>query len=739
LPALFMRRDGSEEQIFQPTAQDTAMSATTIHSIGNPTKEAQFLAPGTHQRADVKGKAKGQGTLPAKGPTKIAPKGRAAELASTVDAAAPTAGDLVLIPLSRLVLSAFNARKSGGDDVGELAALIKAQGLLQNLVVHPDDAVRGKQTATFGVAAGGRRLRALRLLAQAGDIPLDKDIQCRLITRDAAIAASVAENSGRAPMSVADTVTAFAEMIAVGAGVEDVAVCFGITPLTVQRRLKLAKVSPLLFELFRQDKINLDQLMALAITDDHAAQEGVWHSTPAYHRNAPSLRRLMWTALHGREIDAATDPLARFVGIAAYEAAGGVVVRDLFEDAGSGYLSDGGLLQRLAIERLTERAQTVKAEGWAWTEVRTSFDLSVRHGFTSAPMTQREPTPDQQAAREALRVARQEAQAAIEVLYRTINDNEDRGVDAGGESEKVSALEADVDVIDAELDKLRVELCEWSADLMALAGVVVALDRNGAVIVHRGLVKPEDRKQAAKVAAAALPQDTSSDTGEGAGQQASANPECLVRKLTAHKTKALQVLLSDNAHVALAALAHTLVQQLVIGCPSGMHRTVSSLNVRAQDCDDALTGVADDIEASRAWIELASRLDNWRECLPRDADLLLPWLIGQPQDTLLELLALCSALSVNVMSGRETTTTGDALAAAVGLDMADWWTPTAASYLAQVPKVRIVDAVAEAVSIEKAAPLAKLKKGEAVAAAEVLLQATRWLPAPLRARGPATS
>ena len=132
--------------------------------------------------------------------------------------------------------------------------------------------------------------------------------------------------------------------------------------------------------------------------------------------------------------------------------------------------------------------------------------------------------------------------------------------------------------------------------------------------------------------------------------------------------------------------------------------------------------------------ELANRLDNWRERLPGDADRLLPWLIGQPQDTLLELLALCSALSVSAMSGREADTTGDALAAAVGLDMADWWTPTASSYLAQVPKARIVEAVTAAVSIEKAAPLAKLKKGEAVAAAEALLQGTRWLPSPLRAR-----
>jgi ParB family chromosome partitioning protein len=707
------------------------MSATTIHSTDTTTK-ARFLAPGTHQRADAKGKGKGQGALPAKGPTKTS-KARATGPAAGVEDEAFATGDLVLIPLSRLVPSAFNVRKSGGEDVGELAALIKAQGLLQNLVVHPDETKRGKSTGDYGVAAGGRRLRALGLLAKAGDIPLDKDILCRLITRDAAIAASVAENSGRAAMSVADTVTAFAEMIAAGAGVEDVAVCFGITPLTVQRRLKLAKVSPVLFELFRQDKINLDQLMALAITDDYAAQERVWNSTPSYNRNPSGLRRL----LLGREIDAATDPLAKFVGITAYEAAGGVVVRDLFEDAGSGYITDAELLQRLAVERLTERAQAFK--GWAWTEARTSFDHSERQGFGVAAMKQRAPTPEQQAARDALLTAKEEANKGLEDLY----DAEDSDDDPGFDSAKASALEAEVEAIDAKLEKLRHDLSEWSADILAFAGVVVSLDRNGAVVVHRGMVKPEDRKQAAKVAAVAAgapgANGATGDTGEGAESQTSANPESLVRKLTAHKTKALQVLMSDNTHVALAALAHTLVQQLVTGYAGGMHRTASALNLRANDCDSALKGVADDIEASRAWGELASRLDNWRERLPGDADRLLPWLIGQPLDTLLELLALCSALSVSAMSGHEADTTGDALAAAVGLDMADWWTPTAGSYLAQVPKARIVEAVTEAVSAEKAAPLAKLKKGEAVAAAEALLQGTRWLPSPLRARGPATA
>ena len=102
------------------------MSATTIHITDNTTK-ARFLAPGTHQRADAgikrTSKGKGQGALPAKGPTKTT-KGRAIEPASSAEDEAFAAGDLVLIPLSRLVPSAFNVRKSGGEDVGEMMVVV---------------------------------------------------------------------------------------------------------------------------------------------------------------------------------------------------------------------------------------------------------------------------------------------------------------------------------------------------------------------------------------------------------------------------------------------------------------------------------------------------------------------------------------------------------------------------------------------------------------------------------------
>ena len=100
----------------------------------------------------------------------------------------------------------------------------------------------------------------------------------------------------------------------------------------------------------------------------------------------------------------------------------------------------------------------------------------------------------------------------------------------------------------------------------------------------------------------------------------------------------------------------------------------------------------------------------------------------------MELLALCAALSLNAVTATAQGHPADAIATAVGLDMADWWTATADSYFAQVPKARIAEAVAEAVSAEASASLAKLKKGEAVAKAEALVSGTRWLPAPLSSR-----
>ncbi len=203
------------------------------------------------------------------------------------------AGELLAIPLSQLTASARNARKTGGSDVSDLKASIKAQGVLQNLIVCPAQTKKGKPTGKYEVVGGARRLRALSELAAEGEIASDEAILCCVKpTRDAA-EASLAENVARMAMHPADEFDAFKRLVDEGMSIDEIAARFGTSELTVHRRMKLASVHPALLALYREDGIGLEQLMALAVSDDVEQQLRVWERSPAWQRDAASLRRVL--------------------------------------------------------------------------------------------------------------------------------------------------------------------------------------------------------------------------------------------------------------------------------------------------------------------------------------------------------------------------------------------------------------------------------------------------------------
>jgi ParB family chromosome partitioning protein len=247
-------------------------------------------------------------------------------------AAVTAAQELLLIPLSKLRPSSRNVRKSGGTSIPELAASIARVGLLQNLnVVLAADGER------YEVVAGRRRLAALKLLVKRRKLAKDFEVACLLGSDATARTVSLTENVQREAMHPADQFEAFADLVAEGRPIEDIAADFGVTPLVVQRRLKLANVSPRLLADYRTDAVTLEQLMALAITDDHAAQEAAFYSSPQWQRSPEALR----DHLTHEEIDANRDALAKFVGIQLYEQAGGAMRRDLFADEQNGiFLTD---------------------------------------------------------------------------------------------------------------------------------------------------------------------------------------------------------------------------------------------------------------------------------------------------------------------------------------------------------------------------------------------------------------
>ena len=634
--------------------------------------------------------------------------------------AADPSKHMILVPLSRLLLrpTGRNVRKTPRMSIPELAASIQRVGLLQNLIVIP--ASDGEH---YEVVAGGRRLAALKLLAKKHRIAKDWEVPCLLVADGTARTASLTENVQREAMHPADQFEAFAALVAEGRPIEDIAADFSVTPLVVQRRLKLANVSPRLMADYRADAVTLDQLMALSITDDHAAQESAFYDAPQWQRSPSALRE----RLTEREIDAYRHPLVRFVGLDAYEAAGGGVRRDLFAEDDTGvYLNDAALLERLAQDKLVGFAAEVKAEGWAWVDVAPAATYADLQTFQRAPRERRAP-----GKREALRIEK------LQAKMREVAEALDSAMDAEDEN-KAEALQAEGEALSEQLQALEDGLQGYGANVKAAAGAIVTIDRNGQAVIHRGLLREAEAKALRMLER--LRQGfngvdgTNNEEGEDADEVPTAAPisDRLAQRLSAHRTAALQIEVARHPQVALAALVHGMVQTVLQerhyghDLPLGVRLTVQ----------DRLEGMAPDWPVSPAAVALREVQQAWGGKLPEDSAELLAALLAMEQGELIKLLAVCVASTVDVVTPRATRQQpGAELAQAVELDMAAWWQPSAEGYFRHVPKTAILQAMGE-FAPEHVNQLAKLKKADIASEAERLAEGTGWMPAMFKVEDP---
>ena len=642
--------------------------------------------------------------------------------APALEAADPTK-NLILVPLSRLVLrpTGRNVRKTPRMSIPELAASIQRVGLLQNLIV-----IASADGEHYEVVAGGRRLAALKLLAKKHRISKEWEVPCLLVADGTARTASLTENVQREAMHPADQFEAFAALVAEGRPIEDIAADFSVTPLVVQRRLKLANVSPRLMADYRADAVTLDQLMALAITDDHAAQEAAFYDAPQWQRHPSHLRE----RLTEREIDAYRHPLVRFVGLDTYEAAGGGIRRDLFAEGDAGvYLTDAALLERLAQTRLAGIAANVRAEGWAWVDATPGATHADLHTFQRAPRERREPNK-----REAARI--EKLQARMHELAEAV----DAALDADDE-EKADALQEEGEAVGEQLQALEDGLQDYGANVKATAGAIVTIDRNGEAVIHRGLMREAEAKalrtlerirQGFGGEGEAANDEEGEDGDDDRQPKAAAMSDRLAQKLSAHRTAALQIEVARHPQAALAAVVHGMVQTVLQGSHYG-HDLPLGVSLKVQD---RLEGMAPDLPESPAAVALRELQQVAGEALPEDSAELFAVLLAKPQDELVRLLAVCVASTVDVVTPRATVQQpGEELAQAVGLDMAAWWKPTAEGYFKHVSKAVILDAVA-VFAPDSVTRLAKLKKADIASEAERLADGTGWMPAIFKAAGP---
>jgi len=429
-----------------------------------------------------------------------------------------TDATIIYASLDQLYLHELNPRQEVAQDAIEtLAESIRTCGLLQNLGGLQDES--GK----IGIVAGGRRLRALAYLAEAN--PKQQAVKSIpvLLAKDAPQAElwANAENAARADLDPADEIRAYGRMAKSNASADAIASAFGVTVAHVKGRLKLADLPEAALDALKAKTINLTVAQKLTTADDEKLILEVLQLIEDGHITHSNQ---IDGVLHPKAVKS-TDRRATFVGVEAYEAAGGKVSRDLFsEDV---FLEDRDILEAVFDGRLQTAAEAVAQEqGWAW--VLTHDDAYLGWHFMDASKFER-----------------------VYPVEGVLSDDQSERYD-----ELAELAEGDVlsEAGQAELEALQAVLDgDFTEAQKAIAGCVVHVGHSGALEVTAGLIRPEDKKAAIEAGVLAKSQ-------HGSAEKAPKNPysQKLQADLDAAKLASLQNAMLDQPELLLDLLAFQL-------------------------------------------------------------------------------------------------------------------------------------------------------------------------------------
>ena len=604
----------------------------------------------------------------------------------------------VSVPLASLIKSPLNVRTVpySVESVSELAESIKGVGLLQNLVVHtlPGD--------RYGVAAGGRRLAALNMLAERGIIPADWPVRVKVIPQELATAASMTENGHRRDMHPAEQIAGFRAMAQEGKTPAQIGDLLGYSPRHVQRMLKLADLAPVILDALAEDLITTEHCQALALENDTARQVQVfeaacqsgWGGKP----EVQTIRRLVTES----EVAVAGNSKFRFVGADAFSP--DELRTDLFSDDEGGYV-DCVALDAALLEKLQAVAEHLReAEGWGWCAGRMEPVGECREDAGTYRCL---PEPEA-----VLTEAEEERLNELMARYDALEN----------QCEESDLLEAEM-----KLMRCMAKVRAWTPEMRAGGGVVVSW-RYGNVCVQRGVqLRSEDD--------AADDADRTEQVQEKASVEEISLP--LLTKMSSERTLAVQVALMQQPDKSLTLLAWTLCLN-VFG--SGAYSKPAQISLECKHY--SLTSDAPSGKEGAAFMALMAEKVRLAALLPEGWSRDMTTFLSLSQEVLLSLLSFCTACSLNGVQTRECGHTSrsplDTLETAIGFHMRDWWQPTKANFFGYLKKPQIIAALNEAGLSGAARDAEKMKKGDAAEHAEFHMKDNRWVPGWMCAPRPQT-
>ena len=594
----------------------------------------------------------------------------------------------VSVPLASLIKSPLNVRTVpySAESVSELADSIKGVGLLQNLVVH---ALPGDR---HGVAAGGRRLAALNMLAERNILPADWPVRVKVIPQELATAASMTENGHRRDMHPAEQIAGFRAMAQEGKTPAQIGDLLGYSPRHVQRMLKLADLAPVILDALAEDRITTEHCQALALENDTARQVQVfeaacqsgWGGKP----EVQTIRRLVTES----EVAVAGNSKFRFVGADAFSP--DELRTDLFSDDGDGYV-DRVALDAALLEKLQAVAEHLReAEGWEWCAGRMEPVGECREDAGTYRCL---PEPEA-----VLTEAEEERLNELMTRYDALEN----------QCEESDLLEAEMKLIDC-MAKVRA----WTPEMRAGSGVVVSW-RYGNVCVQRGVqLRSEDD--------ATDDADRTEQVQEKASVEEISLP--LLTKMSSERTLAVQAALMQQPDKSLALLAWTLCLNVF---DSGAYSKPAQISLECKHY--SLTSDAPSGKEGAAFLALMAEKARLAALLPEGWSRDMTTFLSLSQEVLLSLLSFCTACSIHGVQTRECGHTSrsplDTLESAIGFHMRDWWQPTKANFFGHLKKPQIIAALNDAGLSGAARDADKMKKGDAAEHAEFHMKDNRWVP-----------
>ena len=541
---------------------------------------------------------------------------------------------------------------------------------------------------------------------------------CKIAPNGNAGELSLAENVVRIAMHPADQVVAFAALAGAGVTVAAIAARFGVSERTVEQRLRLGNAAPELLDAYRAEEIDLETLMAFAVTTDHDRQRSVWErvSAQGYRRSAWQVKRMLT-----EERVPAGAAMARFVGVDTYEAAGGSVLRDLFADEYENgvWLEDPKLLGELAMTKLTAAADEL-ATRWKWADAMPEVDWSATARFGRIQPEPGEPTAAENAEIEKLRTRHDE--------LATMDEDEwtDELV------EEAEAIEPRLDAIEAEVDAR----ARFRPEDFAMAGCIATIGRDGTLQVIQGLVKPEDMPKESGATAngqdADAGNDATTDSGRVDGPAISTplaspvDPRTKAREeagvgigladdLRAIRTALIKAHLAGDFEAAFDLVVFQMVRAVFArGYTGSWHALDIVFNETA---DRPTTRTNDDDFA--AWSPGEAMLADWSH-LPFE------WMGGDDDAACFAALkalpradkeTLFAAAVARTVKGQLAFEHGarpelEATVARLGIDFAKHVRPTAAMLWSRIKKSRILDVARETLGAAWALTRSKYKKAD---------------------------